>query len=191
MKVIVDLHAVQGSQNGNDHSGIRDGYQEWGDSYIQDTVAVIDFLAKRFSKFSTLIRSTINFISYLYFWTKWFEKYYLIVIGAIDTTQIESNTDQLWMLPLFRYANNPSLGAIELMNELVALGVNLDNLEKYFQAVYDAVRKYTSNTYVILSNWLEPIDPKELLSFGGKLNCVVINVHYYNIYSDMFSNMNV
>lgn len=70
MKVIVDLHVVQGSQNGNDHSGIRDGYQEWGDSYIQDTVAVIDFLAKRFSKFSTLIRSTINFISYLYFWTK-------------------------------------------------------------------------------------------------------------------------
>lgn len=54
MKVIVDLHAVQGSQNGNDNSGTRDGYQEWGDSNIQDTVAVIDFLAKRFNKFSTL-----------------------------------------------------------------------------------------------------------------------------------------
>ncbi|RVW57523.1 putative glucan 1,3-beta-glucosidase A, partial [Vitis vinifera] len=36
MKIIVDLHAVQGSQNGNDHSGTRDGFQEWGDSNIQD-----------------------------------------------------------------------------------------------------------------------------------------------------------
>ncbi|GMY08883.1 probable glucan 1,3-beta-glucosidase A, partial [Fagus crenata] len=46
MKVIVDLHAVQGSQIGNDHNGTRDGFQEWGDSNIKDTVAVIDFLAK-------------------------------------------------------------------------------------------------------------------------------------------------
>lgn len=50
MKVIIDLHAVQGSQNGNDHSATRDGYQEWGsDSDLQDTVAVIDFLAARSS----------------------------------------------------------------------------------------------------------------------------------------------
>jgi len=48
MKVIVDLHAVEGSQNGNDHSGTRDGFIEWGDSYISQTVSVIDFLAKRF-----------------------------------------------------------------------------------------------------------------------------------------------
>lgn len=47
MKVIVDLHAAPGSQNGNDHSGTRDGYQEWGDSYIDETVSVIDFLAAR------------------------------------------------------------------------------------------------------------------------------------------------
>lgn len=46
--MIVDLHAVQGSQNGNEHSATRDGFQEWGDSYIADTVAVIDFLAARF-----------------------------------------------------------------------------------------------------------------------------------------------
>ncbi|XP_041002919.1 uncharacterized protein LOC121248502 isoform X2 [Juglans microcarpa x Juglans regia] len=136
MKVIVDLHAVQGSQNGNDHSGTRDGYQEWGDSNIQDTVAVIDFLAKR-------------------------------------------------------YANNPSLGAIELINEPVAPGVTLDNLKKYYQAGYDAVRKYTSSAYVILSNRLGPADPKELLSFGGNFNRVVIDVHYYNLFSDTFSQMNV
>lgn len=49
MKVIIDLHAVQGSQNGMDHSATRDGYLEWGDSNIQDTVKVIDFLAARFN----------------------------------------------------------------------------------------------------------------------------------------------
>ncbi|KAG2716587.1 hypothetical protein I3760_03G133600 [Carya illinoinensis] len=136
MKVIVDLHAVQGSQNGNEHSGTRDGYQEWGDSNIQDTVAVIDFLAKR-------------------------------------------------------YANNPSLGAIELINEPLAPGVTLDNLKKYYQAGYDAVRKYTSSAYVILSNRLGPADPKELLPFGRNLNRVVIDVHYYNLYSNMFNQMNV
>jgi aryl-phospho-beta-D-glucosidase BglC (GH1 family) len=47
IKVIVDLHAVEGSQNGNDHSGTRDGFIEWGDSYIPQTVSVIDFLAQR------------------------------------------------------------------------------------------------------------------------------------------------
>ncbi|XP_042495089.1 uncharacterized protein LOC122074328 [Macadamia integrifolia] len=50
MKIRVDLHAVPGSQNGNDHSGTRDGYQEWGASNIQDCVNVIDFLASRFKK---------------------------------------------------------------------------------------------------------------------------------------------
>lgn len=61
IKVIVDLHAVQGSQNGNAHSSSRDGYLEWGDSYIQDTVDVIDFLAKRFSVVSDNITELVIF----------------------------------------------------------------------------------------------------------------------------------
>ena len=56
MKVIADLHVVRGSHKGNDHSGTRGGFQEWGDSNIKDIVAVIDFLAKRFNK--------LNFYSY-------------------------------------------------------------------------------------------------------------------------------
>lgn len=56
MKVIIDLHSVEGSQNGNDHSATRDGYLEWGNSKIQDTVAVIDFLASR----SYVFNSTLN-----------------------------------------------------------------------------------------------------------------------------------
>ena len=55
MKVIADLHAIQGLQNGN-ISGTRDGFQEWGDSNIKDTMAVINFLAKRFNE--------LNFYSY-------------------------------------------------------------------------------------------------------------------------------
>lgn len=61
MKVIVDLHAAQGSQNGRSHSATRDGYQEWGDSYIPDTVATIDFLTERFNFFRVNVYfATIN-----------------------------------------------------------------------------------------------------------------------------------
>ena len=49
MKVIADLHAIQGLHNEN-ISGTRDGFQEWGDSNIKDTMVVINFLAKRFNK---------------------------------------------------------------------------------------------------------------------------------------------
>ncbi|MBA0784554.1 hypothetical protein Gotri_026109, partial [Gossypium trilobum] len=45
MKVIVDLHAAKASQNRFEHSGARDGFLEWGDSNIDETVAVIEFLA--------------------------------------------------------------------------------------------------------------------------------------------------
>ncbi|KAK3212042.1 hypothetical protein Dsin_016748 [Dipteronia sinensis] len=112
MKVVVDLHAVQGSQNGNDHSGTRDGFQEWGNSYIPDTVAVIDFLAA--------------------------------------------------------------------------------SLKLFYKRGYDAVMKYTSSAYVIFSNRLGPANPKELLSFANTgFNLVVIDVHYYCLFSDSFNNMNV
>lgn len=50
IKVIVDLHAAPGSQNGNEHSGTRDGSLEWGDSYIDQTVKVIDFFATRYAQ---------------------------------------------------------------------------------------------------------------------------------------------
>ncbi|KAL0325154.1 UNVERIFIED_CONTAM: Glucan 1,3-beta-glucosidase [Sesamum radiatum] len=135
MKVILDLHAVPGSQNGNHHSGTRDGFLEWGDSRIPETVSVIDFLAAR-------------------------------------------------------YADHPSLIAIELMNEPLAPGVTLDSLRKYYKAGYDAVRVYTSTAYVILSNRLGEANHTELLPFATGLNYSVIDVHYYNRYSDYFRTLN-
>lgn len=135
MKVILDLHAVPGSQNGNHHSGTRDGFIEWDDSKIVETVSVIEFLAQR-------------------------------------------------------YCDHPSLGAIELMNEPVAPGVHLDTLIKYYQAGYDAVRTYTASAFVILSNRLGEANSTELLPFATGLSNSVIDVHYYNRYSDQFKSMN-
>lgn len=89
-----------------------------------------------------------------------------------------------------RYANHPSLAAIELLNEPQAPGVNLDSLKKYYKAGYDAVRKHTSSAYVIFSNRLSA-DAKELLSFAGGLSRVAIDVHYYNLYSDYFKSLSV
>ena len=77
------------------------------------------------------------------------------------------------------------------MNEPLAPGVTLDNLKNYYKSGYDAVRKYTPSAYVILSNRLGNSDPTELLSFVGNFNYVVIDVHFYNLYSDEFSNMTV
>ena len=49
LKVIIDLHAAPGSQNGWEHSSSRDGSIEWGktDDNIGKTVEVIDFLTAR------------------------------------------------------------------------------------------------------------------------------------------------
>lgn len=56
VKIIIDLHAAPGSQNGWEHSASRDGSQEWGktDSNIQETVAVIEFLTARYAKSPSL-----------------------------------------------------------------------------------------------------------------------------------------
>jgi hypothetical protein len=69
-------------------------------------------------------------------------------------------------------------------------GVNLDSLKKYYTAAYDVVRKYNPNAYVIMSNPLGE-DSKVLLSFVSGFNKVVLDVHYYNLYTDQFSNLNV
>lgn len=90
-----------------------------------------------------------------------------------------------------RYAKNPALGAIELLNEPWAPLVTLDTLKKYYKAGYDAVRKYTSSAYVILSNRLgQHADPTELLSLARGLgNNVVIDVHFYSVYEHEFDKL--
>ncbi|KAH7279387.1 hypothetical protein KP509_37G017300 [Ceratopteris richardii] len=57
MKVIIDLHAAPGSQNGQVHSATIDGVSEWstgsdstGTSFIDSTLQAIDFLASRYCR---------------------------------------------------------------------------------------------------------------------------------------------
>nr|GMC77004.1 probable glucan 1,3-beta-glucosidase A [Ipomoea batatas] len=136
VKVIIDLHAAPGSQNGWEHSASRDGSQEWGNSpdYIRQTVAVIDFLTAR-------------------------------------------------------YAQNPSLYAVELLNEPRAPGVSLETVTEYYKAGYEAVRKHSSTAYVVMCNRLGPASNTELLAMAGALKGTVVDVHYYNLFIDLFSNM--
>ncbi|XP_074262981.1 putative glucan 1,3-beta-glucosidase A isoform X2 [Silene latifolia] len=137
IKVIIDLHAAPGSQNGDEHSGSRDGSLEWGktDQTIQQSVDAIEFLTAR-------------------------------------------------------YAQNTQLYAVELINEPQSSGVALETLKDYYQAGYNAVRKHSSSAFVIMSNRLGGgVDPKELFRLASNLQLTVIDVHYYNLYSDMFNTM--
>ncbi|KAI6687702.1 hypothetical protein NL676_024530 [Syzygium grande] len=56
LKVIIDLHAAPGSQNGWEHSSSRDGFREWGDTddTIQQTLHVIEFLTSRYTNSPSL-----------------------------------------------------------------------------------------------------------------------------------------
>ncbi|KAL5559052.1 hypothetical protein UlMin_035263 [Ulmus minor] len=138
LKIIIDLHAAPGSQNGWEHSASRDGSQEWGqtDDTIKQTVAVIDFLTSR-------------------------------------------------------YAKSPSLYAVELINEPLSPGVSLETLEIFYRDGYVAVRRHSSTAYVILSNRLGPADPRELFPVAYGFTKSVVDVHYYNIFEDVFKKMTV
>ncbi|XP_019194607.1 PREDICTED: glucan 1,3-beta-glucosidase A-like [Ipomoea nil] len=136
VKVIIDLHAAPGSQNGWEHSASRDGSQEWGNSQdnIRQTVAVIDFLTAR-------------------------------------------------------YAKNPSLYAVELLNEPRAPGVSFETVTEYYKSGYEAVRKHSSTAYVVMSNRLGSPNNTELFPLAGGLKGTVVDVHYYNLFVDLFKNM--
>ncbi|RWV90007.1 hypothetical protein GW17_00047816 [Ensete ventricosum] len=164
LRVIIDLHAAPGSQNGYEHSASRDGSIEWGTTdSIDQTVAVIEFLAARFVVPSSCRSVNCNI----------------------------KHRNELIHLPLLRrYAQRQSLLAVELLNEPRASGVPLDTLKNYYQAGYDAVRKHTTSAYVIMSNRLSG-SSTELLQFASGLSRSVVDVHYYNLYTDIFNGMTV
>ncbi|OMO94235.1 Glycoside hydrolase, family 5 [Corchorus olitorius] len=138
LKVIIDLHAAPGSQNGWEHSASRDGSQEWGktDENIHQTVDVIEFLTAR-------------------------------------------------------YAKRPSLYAVELMNEPLSPGATLESVSKYYKAGYEAVRRHSSTAFVVMSNRLGPMDPRELFPLASAFSRTVIDLHYYNLFEDKFNNLTV
>ena len=64
-------------------------------------------------------------------------------------------------------------------------------MTKYYKAGYDAVRKHSSTAYVVMSNRLSSDDPRELFPLASGLTGSVIDVHYYNLFSDEFNSMSV
>ncbi|XP_021691299.2 probable glucan 1,3-beta-glucosidase A [Hevea brasiliensis] len=109
--------------------------------------------------------------------------------GLTDAT-IQQTVDVIDFLTA-RYAKSPSLYAVELINEPLAPGATLDSVTKYYKAGYNAVRKHSSSAYVVMSNRLGPAEPRELFPLASGLNGTVIDVHYYNLFSDIFNNMTV
>ncbi|XP_006661724.2 uncharacterized protein LOC102701660 isoform X1 [Oryza brachyantha] len=89
-----------------------------------------------------------------------------------------------------RYANSPSLLAVELLNEPWGPDIPLKTLMKYYEDAYNAVRKYTAKAYVIMSNRAAG-ESTELLDFASRLPGTVIDVHYYNLFNDTFRTFNV
>ncbi|RVW56256.1 putative glucan 1,3-beta-glucosidase A [Vitis vinifera] len=90
-----------------------------------------------------------------------------------------------------RYADNPSLYAVELINEPLSPGATLEMVTKYYRAGYEAVRKHSLTAYVVMSNRLGPADSRELFPLTSGLSRAVIDVHYYNLFEDMFDHMTV
>ncbi|KAF5942519.1 hypothetical protein HYC85_020161 [Camellia sinensis] len=102
------------------------------------------------------------------------------------------NGDNLTKIYKRQYADNPSLYAVELLNEPLSPKASLDSLIKYYKAGYEAVRKHSKTTYVILANRFGPADPKEFFPLASGLDDkVVIDVHYYNNFNYTFYGMNV
>ncbi|KAH7846952.1 hypothetical protein Vadar_020058 [Vaccinium darrowii] len=91
-----------------------------------------------------------------------------------------------------RYAKHPSLYAVELLNEPLFPDVSLQKLTNYYRAGYYAVRNHSSTAYVLFSNRLgwNPADPRELLPISTELKGSVIDVHYYQMFMEIFKSMN-
>lgn len=69
--------------------------------------------------------------------------------------------------------------------------MSLESLTSYYRAGYEAVRRHSSTAFVVMSNRLGASDPKELFPLASGRNGSVIDVHYYNLYSDVFNGMTV
>ncbi|KAG8091403.1 hypothetical protein GUJ93_ZPchr0012g19705 [Zizania palustris] len=111
--------------------------------------------------------------------------------GSQDWGKTDANIAQTVQVIDFlasRYANCPSLLAVELLNEPLAPGVSLPALTKYYNDGYSAVRKHTASAYVIMSNRLSASNT-ELLEFASGLPGSVIDVHYYNLFSSAFDGL--
>ncbi|KAL1289966.1 hypothetical protein HN51_058333 [Arachis hypogaea] len=90
-----------------------------------------------------------------------------------------------------RYARNPALLGIELLNEPSAGTVPLDTLVSYYKQGYQIVRKHSSTAYVIMCQRIGMADPMELYQANIGSHNTVLDLHYYNLFDAYFVNMSV
>ncbi|KAK3123698.1 hypothetical protein QOZ80_8AG0634720 [Eleusine coracana subsp. coracana] len=89
-----------------------------------------------------------------------------------------------------RYADNPTLLGIELLNEPSAAAVPLDTLVSYYKSGYKIIRGYSDTAYVIFCQRIGDADPMELYeAYLGPTNTVV-DLHYYNLFDPYFEKLN-
>lgn len=78
---------------------------------------------------------------------------------------------------------------IELLNEPSATEVTLDTLVSFYKRGYQIVRKHSSNAYVIICQRIDNADPFELYEANVGSYNIIVDLHYYNLFSDFFVNM--
>ncbi|KAK4348529.1 hypothetical protein RND71_031284 [Anisodus tanguticus] len=98
-----------------------------------------------------------------------------IALGNSPNQQVTTPADENPEEALQIMRSSSGLVVMQLMNEPQTQYVPIDTLIKYYQAGYEAVRKYTSSAYVILSNRLGNAENTQLLSFARGLSRSVIN----------------
>ncbi|XP_020597257.1 probable glucan 1,3-beta-glucosidase A [Phalaenopsis equestris] len=89
-----------------------------------------------------------------------------------------------------RYADNPALLGIELLNEPSAAAVPIDILISYYKSGYQKVRNYSSTAYVVVCQRIGNADPMELYEANIGDKNVVVDVHYYNLFDAYFNDLN-
>jgi hypothetical protein len=89
-----------------------------------------------------------------------------------------------------RYADNPSLLGIELLNEPSAGAVPLDILVSYYKRGYKIVRSYSETTYVIFCQRIGNADPMELYQADLGPTNTVVDLHYYNLFDPYYEKLN-
>ncbi|KAK9165779.1 hypothetical protein Scep_000970 [Stephania cephalantha] len=88
-----------------------------------------------------------------------------------------------------RYAKNPALLGIELLNEPSAADVPLDLLISFYSKGYQIVRNYSSSAYVIICQRIGKADPMELVQENIGAANLVVDLHYYNLFDSFFFNL--
>ncbi|XP_028550206.1 glucan 1,3-beta-glucosidase 1 isoform X2 [Dendrobium catenatum] len=112
--------------------------------------------------------------------------------GSVNWPSTEYITQSLDVIEFLssRYADNPALLGIELLNEPSAAAVPIDILVSYYKSGYQIVRNYSSTAYVVVCQRIGNADPMELYEANIGDTNVVVDVHYYNLFDAYFVDLN-